>query len=79
MTPARRVAPTEVPGLAARRIAADILDNVLRAANLDAELDGAEVHPGLAALADRDRALVRNHRDGAAPRRHAAPPAAAVP
>jgi 16S rRNA (cytosine967-C5)-methyltransferase len=60
MTPARRVAPAEVPGLAARRIAADILDNVLRRHRpLDAELDGAEQHPGLAALADRDRALVR--------------------
>jgi len=60
MTPARRIAPAEVPGLAARRIAADILDNVLRRHRpLDAELDGAEVHPGLAALADRDRALVR--------------------
>ena len=61
MTPAaRRVAPAEVPGLAARRIAADILDNVLRRRRpLDAELDGAEQHPGLAALADRDRALVR--------------------
>src|SRR3954447_19126114 len=60
MTPARRIAPAEVPGLAARRIAADILDNVLRRHRpLDAELDGAEQHPGLAALADRDRALVR--------------------
>jgi 16S rRNA (cytosine967-C5)-methyltransferase len=60
MTPARRVAPAEVPGLAARRIAADILDNVLRRSRpLDAELDGAEAHPGLAGLADRDRALVR--------------------
>src|SRR5881227_597782 len=60
MTPARRVAPAEVPGLAARRIAADILDNVLRRRRpLDAELDGAEQHPGLVALADRDRALVR--------------------
>jgi len=60
MTPARRAAPAEVPGLAARRIAADILDNVLRRRrSLDAELDGAEAHPGLAALADRDRALVR--------------------
>jgi 16S rRNA (cytosine967-C5)-methyltransferase len=60
MTPARRAAPTEVPGLAARRIAADILDNVLRRKRpLDGELDGAEQHPGLAALADRDRALVR--------------------
>ena len=60
MTPARRIAPAEVPGLAARRIAADILDNVLRRNRpLDGELDGAEAHPGLAALADRDRALVR--------------------
>src|SRR3954465_8781325 len=61
MTPAaRRVAPAEVPGLTARRIAADILDNVLRRRRpLDAELDGAEAHPGLASLADRDRALVR--------------------
>jgi 16S rRNA (cytosine967-C5)-methyltransferase len=60
MRPERRVAPAEVPGLAARRIAADILDNVLRRRrSLDAELDGAEAHPGLASLADRDRALVR--------------------
>ena len=60
MTPARRIAPAEVPGLAARRIAADILDNVLRRRRpLDAELDGADAHPGLASLADRDRALVR--------------------
>src|SRR2546423_7552663 len=60
MTPARRIAPAEVPGLAARRIAADILDNVLRRHRpLDAELDGAEQHPGLSGLADRDRALVR--------------------
>jgi 16S rRNA (cytosine967-C5)-methyltransferase len=60
MTPARRIAPAEVPGLTARRIAADILDNVLRRHRpLDTELDGAEAHPGLAALPDRDRALVR--------------------
>jgi len=60
MRPERRVAPAEVPGLAARRISADILDNVLRRRRpLDAELDGADAHPGLAALADRDRALVR--------------------
>jgi len=60
MTPARRIAPAEVPGLAARRIAADILDNVLRRRRpLDTELDGPEQHPGLVALADRDRALVR--------------------
>lgn len=60
MTPARRAVPAEVPGLAARRIAADILDNVLRRSRpLDAELDGADAHLGLNALADRDRALVR--------------------
>ena len=60
MKPARRTAPAEVPGLAARRIAADILDNVLRRHRpLDAELDGPEAHPGLGGLAERDRALVR--------------------
>src|SRR6266700_2694503 len=46
-------------GLPARRIAADILDGVLRRHRpLDELLDGA-AHPDLAALADRDRALVR--------------------
>jgi 16S rRNA (cytosine967-C5)-methyltransferase len=50
----------EVPGFAARRIAADILDGVLRRARpLDEQLDGRSAHPGLAGLADRDRALVR--------------------
>src|ERR1700674_5796639 len=50
----------EVPGLAARRIAADILDGVLRRRMpLDEQLSGKAVHPGLAALADRDRALMR--------------------
>ncbi|HEX3859128.1 MAG TPA: transcription antitermination factor NusB [Pseudolabrys sp.] len=50
----------EVPGLAARRIAADILDGVLRRRiSLDEQLSGKGVHPGLAALADRDRALMR--------------------
>src|SRR5258708_4679581 len=60
MTPARRTGPAEVPGLAARRVATDILDNVLRRRRpLDSEFEGADQHPGLAALADRDRALVR--------------------
>jgi len=60
MTPARRIAPAEVPGLTARRIAADILDNVIRRNRpLDGEIDGADAHPGLAALPERDRALVR--------------------
>jgi 16S rRNA (cytosine967-C5)-methyltransferase len=50
----------EVPGLAARRIAADILDGVLRRRiALDEQLSGKAAHPGLAALADRDRALMR--------------------
>src|SRR5258705_1194285 len=52
--------PSEVPGLAARRIAADILDGVLhKHRTLDDQLDGASAHPGLKALADRDRALMR--------------------
>ena len=50
----------EVPGLAARRIAADILDGVLRRRiALDEQLSGKGAHPGLATLPDRDRALMR--------------------
>ena len=50
----------EVPGLAARKIAADILDGVLRRKiALDEQLSGKAAHPGLAALPDRDRALMR--------------------
>jgi len=50
----------EVPGLAARRIAADILDGVLRRKiALDEQLSGKAAHTGLAGLADRDRALMR--------------------
>ncbi len=50
----------EVPGLAARRIAADILDGVLRRhIALDDLLSGKNAHPGLPGLADRDRALTR--------------------
>ena len=50
----------EVPGLAARRIAADILDGVLRRRTaLDELLSGKNAHPGLAGLAERDRALMR--------------------
>ena len=56
-----RISPQpEVPGLAARRIAADILDGVLRRKiALDEQLSGKAAHPGLPALADRDRALMR--------------------
>jgi len=59
--PSQRFArPSEVPGLAARRIAADILDGVLhRHRTLDEQLDGAGAHPGLKMLDDRDRALMR--------------------
>lgn len=50
----------EPPSLTTRRIAAEILENVLRRRRpLDEQLDGSEVHPGLAALDERDRALVR--------------------
>ena len=50
----------EVPGLAARRVAADIVDGVLRRKlALDEQLGGKTAHPGLASLADRDRALMR--------------------
>src|SRR6188508_2537812 len=60
MPPSRFAVPAEVPGLAARRIAADILDGVLhKHRTLDDQLDGAGAHPGLKALADRDRALMR--------------------
>ena len=60
MPPSRFAVPSEVPGLAARRIAADILDGVLhKHRTLDDQLDGAGAHPGLKSLADRDRALMR--------------------
>jgi len=50
----------EVPGLAPRRIAADILDGVLRRKiALDEQLSGRGAHPALASLPDRDRALMR--------------------
>src|ERR1041385_7622180 len=52
--------PPEVPGLAARRIAADILDGVLQKhRTLDDQLEGSAAHPGLKTLSDRDRALMR--------------------
>lgn len=59
--PSQRFAPpSEVPGLAARRIAADIVDGVLhKRRTLDDQLDGSGAHPGLKTLADRDRALMR--------------------
>ena len=48
------------PGLAVRRIAADIIDGVLRRnRSLDEQLDGGKSNAALAALPDRDRALAR--------------------
>jgi len=50
----------EAPGLPVRRIAADIVEGVLRRRRpLDEQFDGASAHAALAALADRDRALTR--------------------
>ncbi|GLH76915.1 MFS transporter [Bradyrhizobium sp. SSBR45G] len=60
MPPPRFATPSEVPGLAARRIAADVIDGVLhKHRTLDDQLDGSGAHPGLKQLADRDRALMR--------------------
>lgn len=56
----RTLPQAEVPGLAARRIAADILDGVLRRKiSLDEQLSGKGAHPALASLPERDRALMR--------------------
>src|SRR5947209_14878113 len=59
--PSQRFAPpSEVPGLAARRIAADILHGLLdKHRTLADQLDGPAAHPALKTLADRDRALMR--------------------
>lgn len=59
--PRPRTSPqADVPGLAARRIAVDIVDGVLRKRlALDEQLSGKGAHLGLANLPDRDRALMR--------------------
>ena len=55
-----RISPPAPPGFPARRIAADILDGVLRRHRpLDKQLEDVAAHPDYAALAERDRALVR--------------------
>jgi 16S rRNA (cytosine967-C5)-methyltransferase len=57
---ARAAGQGDVPGFAVRRIAADIVDGVLRRHRpLDEQLDGAPVNAALAALPERDRALTR--------------------
>jgi 16S rRNA (cytosine967-C5)-methyltransferase len=51
---------TDTPGLAVRRIAADIIDGVLRRRrSLDELIDGDDARSELAGLAERDRALAR--------------------
>ncbi|MGE0750704.1 MAG: RsmB/NOP family class I SAM-dependent RNA methyltransferase [Variibacter sp.] len=56
----RNALQTEVPGLAARRIAAEIVEGVIRQRRtLDDQLEGSHAHPGLPSLPDRDRALTR--------------------
>ncbi|PVB62091.1 transcription antitermination factor NusB [Labrenzia sp. 011] len=50
----------DTPGFAARKVAADILGNVVhKKRTLDGEFDAASGHSGLRALAGNDRALVR--------------------
>jgi 16S rRNA (cytosine967-C5)-methyltransferase len=57
---ARSAGRDDGPGLAARRVAADIVDAVLRQHRpLDDQFDGAGANAGLAGLPDRDRALAR--------------------
>jgi 16S rRNA (cytosine967-C5)-methyltransferase len=56
----RHLPPQDVPGLSARRVAADILDGILhRGRSLDEQLEGKGANLGLASLAERDRALMR--------------------
>jgi 16S rRNA (cytosine967-C5)-methyltransferase len=51
---------TQAPGLATRRVAAEILDSVLRHRQpLDEQLSGKGAHAGFLALEERDRALAR--------------------
>jgi 16S rRNA (cytosine967-C5)-methyltransferase len=52
--------PTPVPGFAARRAAADIIEGVIhRGRSLDEQIDGATARTSLAYLEERDRALMR--------------------
>jgi 16S rRNA (cytosine967-C5)-methyltransferase len=58
--PSTYASQADAPGFAARRIAADIIDNVLlRRRALDDQLDGPAAHPAVKTLSDRDRALMR--------------------
>lgn len=59
--PRSRLSPQpDAPGLPVRKIAADILDGVLRRrVPFDEQLSGKGAHLGIATLSDRDRALMR--------------------
>jgi 16S rRNA (cytosine967-C5)-methyltransferase len=58
--PARRSEPADAPGFAARALAADIVEGVLRRRRaLDDELGSGPVQAGLTEMEDRDRALTR--------------------
>jgi 16S rRNA (cytosine967-C5)-methyltransferase len=55
----RTIPRADAPGLAARRVAVDIVEAVLRKRRpLDEQFEG-RINPGFVALADRDRALAR--------------------
>ncbi|HVY59523.1 MAG TPA: RsmB/NOP family class I SAM-dependent RNA methyltransferase [Xanthobacteraceae bacterium] len=55
-----RPAPQSPPGLPARRVAAELLEGVLRRGRpLDLQLEGREAPADLGTLSERDRALVR--------------------
>src|SRR6516162_2303566 len=54
------VSSSHPPGLACRRVAAEVLEGVLYGGrSLDQQLDGTRPHLGMGELADRDRALAR--------------------
>jgi 16S rRNA (cytosine967-C5)-methyltransferase len=54
------VSSYHTPGLACRRVAAEVLEGVLHGGrSLDEQLDGTRPHAGMAELAERDRALAR--------------------
>jgi 16S rRNA (cytosine967-C5)-methyltransferase len=58
---ARVAVKPEAAGLPARRVAADILDNVLRRGRpLDEQFDDRQSNHGFGLLSERDRALTRN-------------------
>jgi len=60
MAPPRRQQIPDIPGLAARRVAADLIDGVLRRQRpLDEQLENKATNGGFLALPDRDRALAR--------------------